>query len=370
MTVLPVDLILDDATIELSFQGNKEITVSVKIDTVEMDEMLAKADYISLHVPSLGKALLGKEEMAKMKDGVRIINCARGGLVDEEALKEALVSGHVRAAALDVFAVEPAKENPLFGTPNFIATPHLGASTLEAQENVAVQVAEQMADFLLSGAVTNALNMPSISAEEAPRLKPFVDLAEKLGAMTGQLLEQPIKGVEFSYLGDVADLNTKPMTAAALSGLLSPMMSEVNMVSAPAIASDRGIEVKESTSDDGANHDNMIKLIIDLGDRTLEVAGTIYGGQPRLINLFGVKMDAAFTPNMFYVRNEDKPGFIGALGSLLGDNKVNIATFFLGRDEKGGRAICLVSVDVPVSDTIESQVRDIDQVQFAKSLSF
>ncbi|MBL4854749.1 MAG: phosphoglycerate dehydrogenase [Robiginitomaculum sp.] len=349
-----------------------ERAVALGVEKVELDDIFTRSDAITLHTPLTDgtRGIISREALAKTKPGLILVNAARGGLVDEVALKEFLESGHIRAAALDVFESEPAKENPLFGTKNFIATPHLGASTLEAQENVAVQVAEQMADFLLSGAVTNALNMPSISAEEAPRLKPFVDLAEKLGALTGQLLEEPIKAVEFCYMGDVADLNTKPMTAAALAGLLSPMMSEVNMVSAPAIAADRGIDVKESTCDDAENQDNLIKLIIELGTRTVEVTGSLYGGEPRLLNLFGVSMDAAFTPNMLYVRNEDKPGFIGALGTLLGDNKVNIATFFLGRDAQGGRAICLVSIDGPVDAKIEDAVRSIDQVKFAKALSF
>jgi len=349
-----------------------ERAIDLGVEKVELEELFKRADAITLHTPLTDgtRGIVSREALAMTKPGLILINAARGGLVDEVALKEFLDSGHIRGAALDVFEIEPALDNPLFGTKNFIATPHLGASTLEAQENVAVQVAEQMADFLLSGAVTNALNMPSISAEEAPRLKPFVDLAEKLGALTGQLLEDPIKGVEFCYMGDVAGLNTKPMTAAALAGLLSPMMSEVNMVSAPAIAADRGIEVKESICDDAENHDNLVKLIIDLGGRTIEVSGTLYGGEPRLQNLFGVKMDAGFTANMLYVRNEDKPGFIGALGGLLGDKNVNIATFFLGRDEQGGRALCLVSVDEHVNGDIEQAVRNIGQVKFAKALSF
>ncbi len=349
-----------------------EKAVALGVEKVELDDIFKRSDAITLHTPLTDgtRGIVNREALAKTKPGLILVNAARGGLVDEVALKEYLDNGHIRAAALDVFESEPAKENPLFGTKHFIATPHLGASTLEAQENVAVQVAEQMADFLLSGAVTNALNMPSISAEEAPRLGPFVDLAEKLGALSGQLLEEPIKAAEFCYMGDVAELNTKPMTAAALSGLLSPMMSEVNMVSAPAIAADRGIDVKESTREDAGNQDNLIKLIIDLGDRTLEVTGSLYGGEPRLLNLFGVAMDAGFAPNMLYVRNADKPGFIGALGTLLGDSKVNIATFSLGRDAQGGRALCLVSVDGPVSAETERAVRNIDQVEFAKSLNF
>lgn len=351
----------------------EERAIQIGVEKVELDDIFTRADAITLHTPLTDgtRGIVSREALAKTKPGLILVNAARGGLVDEDAVKEALESGHLRAAALDVFAVEPAKSNVLFGTKNFIATPHLGASTLEAQENVAVQVAEQMSDYLLTGAVTNALNMPSISAEEAPRLKPFVALAEKLGALTGQLLDAPVKSVEFCYMGDVAALNTKPMTAAALAGLLKPMLSEVNMVSAPAIASDRGIDVKESTVDDADDHENLIKLIIktDGGD-VAEVAGSLYAGEPRLLNLFGVSLDAAFAPSMLYVRNEDKPGFIGALGSLLGQNNVNIATFFLGRSQQGGNAVCLVSVDGPVSPTIQEQVRKIDHVKFVRALHF
>ena len=349
-----------------------ERAVDLGVEKVELEDLFKRADAITLHTPLTDgtRGIVSREALATTKKGLILVNAARGGLVDEAAVKDALESGHLRAAALDVFAVEPAKENPLFGTKNFIATPHLGASTLEAQENVAVQVAEQMADYLLTGAVTNALNMPSISAKEAPRLKPFVDLAEKLGAMTGQLLEEPIEAVEFCYMGDVAELNTKPMTAAALAGLLKPMMNDVNMVSAPAIAAERGLDVKESICEGAENHDNLIKLIIKTSNRTLEVSGSLYGGEPRLLNLFGVSMDAAFSPNMLYVRNEDKPGFIGALGSLLGKSDVNIATFFLGRNKQGGSAICLVSVDGNVPQNIQNEVSAIDQVKFVRALSF
>lgn len=351
----------------------EERAIQIGVEKVELEDVFKRADALTLHTPLTDgtHGIISREALAMTKPGLILVNTARGGLVDEDALKEALESGHVRAAALDVFAVEPAKTNVLFGTKNFIATPHLGASTLEAQENVAVQIAEQMADYLLTGAVTNALNMPSISAEEAPRLKPFVDLAEKLGSLTGQLLEAPIKSVEFCYLGDVAALNTKPMTAAALSGLLKPMIGDVNMVSAPSIAADRGIEIKESTQDDAKDHDNLIKLVLTTeSGETFEIAGSLYVGEPRLLNLFGVALDAAFTPSMLYVRNEDKPGFIGALGTILGQNNVNIATFFLGRALEGGSAVCLVSVDGPVSLNIQDQVRDADHVKFVRALHF
>ncbi len=349
-----------------------ERAVELGVEKVELDDLLSRADAISLHTPLTDstRGIISRKALSKTRRGLILVNAARGGLVDEQALKDALDSGHVGAAALDVFENEPAKDNPLFGTKNFIATPHLGASTVEAQINVAVQIAEQMSDYLLNGAVTNALNMPSISAEDAPRLKPFVNLATKLGALAGQLMEEPIKKIRLLYMGNVAELNTRPMTASALSGLLSPMMSEVNMVSAPFVAEERGIEVIEATTMDADNHDNQIRIILDLGSREVEIAGTIYGGEPRLVDLFGVKMDADFARYMLYVRNDDRPGFIGALGSLLGDNNVNIATFFLGRDEQGGRALCLVSVDEPIGEYIENEVRKITQVQFAKALDF
>lgn len=349
-----------------------ERAVKLGVKKVELDELFTRADAITLHTPLVEstKGIVSKERLASMKKGAIVVNCARGGLVDEEALKEALESGHIRAAALDVFAVEPAKTNPLFGTPNFIATPHLGASTLEAQENVAVQVAEQMADFLLTGAVTNALNMPSISAEEAPRLRPFVDLAEKMGAMMGQLLDAPIKKAEFTYKGEVTKLNTTPMTAAALAGLMKSIMPDVNMVSAPGLAKEAGIEIKDSYIDEAERAESLIRLAVETTERNFVIVGSIYRGIPRIVRLFGVPMDATFAPHMLYVRNEDKPGFIGSLGQILGAGGVNIATFSLGRMDNGeNEAVCLVSVDEPVSDEIKARIEKIDQVKIVNRVS-
>lgn len=348
-----------------------ERAVKLGVEKVELDTLFQRADAITLHTPLVEgtKGIVSRERLGMTKKGVIIVNCARGGLVDEEALKDALDAGHVRAAALDVFAVEPAKTHPLFGTPNFIATPHLGASTLEAQENVAVQVAEQMADYLLTGAVSNALNTPSISAEEAPRLKPFVDLADKLGTMTGQLLHDPITSIELTYKGAVTQLNTKPMTAAALSGLLKAAMPDVNMVSAPVLAKERGLEITESYVDEAERAESLIRLAVTTAKRKFVVVGTIYRGEPRIVRLFGVPMDAAFSPHMIYVRNEDKPGFIGKLGAVLGNNKVNIATFSLGRMDMGDEAVCLVSVDGNVTDTVAQEIRDLDNVKIVDVVS-
>lgn len=349
-----------------------ERALKLGVEKVELDELFKRVDAITLHTPLVEstKGIVSKERLAMTKKGVIIVNCARGGLVDEEALKDALDNGHVRAAALDVFAVEPAKSNPLFGTKNFIATPHLGASTLEAQENVAVQVAEQMADYLLTGAVTNALNMPSISAEEAPRLRPFVDLAEKMGAMMGQLLDSPIESAEFTYKGEVTNLNTTPMTAASLAGLLKSVMPDVNMVSAPGLAKESGIEVKDSFIDEAERAESLIRLAVKTTERNFVIVGSIYRGEPRIVRLFGVPMDAGFAPHMLYVRNEDKPGFIGALGQILGDGGVNIATFSLGRMDNGqNEAVCLVSVDEPVSAEIQDKIKAIHQVKIVNAVS-
>jgi D-3-phosphoglycerate dehydrogenase len=301
---------------------------------------------------------------------VRIINCARGGLVDEEALAAALKSGHVGGAAFDVFTVEPAKENPLFGAPNFIATPHLGASTNEAQENVALQVAEQMSDYLLTGAVTNALNSPSVTAEEAPKLKPYVALAEKLGAFAGQMVDFGIKAIDIAYEGEVAALNVKPLTAAALAGLLRPMLTEVNMVSAPAVAKERGITVSESRQDDSPVYDSLMRITVTTEKGKRIFAGTVVAGAPRIVEVKGMELDAAFSPAMLYVNNLDKPGFIGALGGLLGEAGVNIATFNLGRVTAGEDAVALVGVDQAPGEALLSKIQALPHVKEARALRF
>ncbi|MCA3585998.1 MAG: phosphoglycerate dehydrogenase [Methylocystis sp.] len=350
-----------------------ERAVKIGVEKVELDELLTRADFITLHVPMTEKTknILSREALAKTKNGVRIINCARGGLVDEEALAEALKSGHVAGAAFDVFAEEPASSNALFGLPNVICTPHLGASTNEAQENVALQVAEQMSDYLLRGAITNAVNFPSISAEEAPRVKPFVALAEKLGSFLGQLTESPVRGIRVVYEGKVAELNTKPLTAAAIAGALRPFMPGINMVNAAAIARDKGIKVEETTRDAAEDGESRIKIYVDAEDMSRHAAGTVLSdGVPRITEIREIKIDAAFAPHMIYIRNDDKPGFIGAFGSLLGSAGVNIATFNLGRDKPGGDAICYVAIDSPVGDDLLARIEAIPQVKRARRLAF
>jgi D-3-phosphoglycerate dehydrogenase / 2-oxoglutarate reductase len=350
----------------------EERAVEIGVEKVDLETLLARADIVTLHTPLTDQTrnILSEENISKMKPGAYIVNCARGGLVDEAALKRALDDGRIAGAALDVYVNEPATENPLFGHGKVVATPHLGASTTEAQENVAIQVAEQMAEYLMRGAVSNALNSPSVTAEEAPRLKPFIALAEKLGAFAGQLTENAIKSIEICYEGDVAALNTKPLTAAAVAGVLKPMLMEVNIVSAPVLAKERGISVAETSRDDADAYDSIIRLRIISEKQERTVSGTVFGGEPRIIEIKGVGMEAGFADNMLYTTNDDKPGFIGALGQVLGEAGVNIATFNLGRSAPGEQAIALVAVDDRVSESVLEKLRALPHVQQAKALSF
>ncbi len=349
-----------------------ERAVEIGVEKVELEDLLARADFITLHTPLTDKTrnILSEENLKKTKKGVYIINCARGGLVDEAALRKLIDEGHVAGAAFDVFSAEPAKENPLFGSDKVVATPHLGASTVEAQENVALQVSEQISDYLLTGAVTNALNSPSVSAEEAPRLKPFIALAEKLGAFAGQMVDTGVKAIDIAFEGAVSQLNTKPLTSAALAGILRPMLSEVNMVSAPAVAKDRGITVSESRQEVSPVYESIVRITIttEMGKRSF--AGSVIGGGPRIVEVKGMDLDAAFIPAMLYVNNLDKPGFIGALGALLGEAGVNIATFNLGRRSAGEDAIALVGVDQPASEALLAKVAALPQVKEVRALTF
>jgi len=350
-----------------------ERALNLGVEKVELDELMRRADFITLHTPLTDKTrnIINAESLALTKKSVRLINCARGGLIDEAALFEALKSGRVAGAALDVFATEPAAESPLFGLHNVVCTPHLGASTTEAQENVALQIAEQMSDYLIRGAISNAVNFPSISAEEAPRLKPFVALAEKLGSFAGQLTETGIKQVQVSYEGIVAQMNTRALTSAAIAGLLRPMLQDVNVVSAPIVAKDRGIIVEETRREAEGDYESLITVTIVTDRQTRSVAGTVYAdGRPRLINIKGIRMDAEFGPSMLYVTNQDKPGFVGRFATLLAGAGINIATFHLGRDSAGGNAIALVEIDGTVSPDLLAKVQQIPNVQQVKPLRF
>jgi D-3-phosphoglycerate dehydrogenase len=343
------------------------------LEKVELDELYARADFITLHVPltDTTRNLIDKAAFAKMKKGVRIVNCARGGIIVEEDLRDALDSGQVAGAGLDVFAVEPAKENPLFGRDDVICSPHLGAATTEAQEKVALQVAEQLADYLLTGAVVNALNMPSVTAEEAPKLRPYMALAELLGSFAGQLTETGLKAFKVEFEGHVAELNTRPLMAAALTGLLRPLLDSVNMVSAPVIARERDIRCTEVKRDESANYETLIRLTVTTERMSRSVAGTLFGGaRPRIVEIKDIPVEAEIGPHMLYITNRDKPGVIGDLGRTLGEAKVNIATFHLGRAAEGGDAIALLQVDRAVDKALLDSIASLPNVLQVKALEF
>ncbi len=350
--------------------------IELGVEKVDLDTLLARADLITLHAPltDATRNILSREAIARAKRGVRIINCARGGLLDELALADALRSGHVAGAALDVFETEPATENPLFQFENVVCTPHLGAATAEAQENVALQVAEQMSEFLLTGAVSNAINMPSVSGEEAPRLKPYMELCRLLGGFAGQLTqakESVIRRVTIEYEGLCARLNHRPLTAAALAGLMAPMMEGVNMVNAPVAAREHGIEVSETVHDRPSEYQTLVRVTVEGGEQTRSVAGTLFAGsRPRIVEIKGIRVEADFGRHMLYVTNQDKPGFIGRFGATLAGAGINIATFHLGRAAQGGDAICLVSVDEPVPEDVLAMVRTLPLVMQATALAF
>lgn len=350
-----------------------ERAVEMGVEKADLDTLLAKADFITLHTPLTDQTrnILSKDNIAKCKPGVRIINCARGGLVDEAALKEALDSGQVGGAALDVFATEPAKESPLFGTPNFISTPHLGASTNEAQVNVALQVAEQMADYLVAGGVTNALNMPSLSAEEAPKLKPYMALAENLGSLMGQLAHDNLDKLSIEVEGAAAQLNIKPITGAVLAGLMRRYSDAVNMVNAPYLAKERGMDVREVRHDREGVYHTLVRVTATTSQGERSVAGTLFGNTaPRLVEIFGVGIEADLEGHMLYIVNQDAPGFIGRIGTLLGENGINIGTFHLGRREAGGEAVLLLSVDSAVPQEVLDAACKLPGVKTVKALTF
>ena len=343
------------------------------VTKVELDELFARADFITLHVPATDRTrgMISKEAIASMKKGVRIINCARGGLVDEEALAEALKSGHVAGAAFDVFAVEPATESPLFNLPNVVVTPHLGAATSEAQENVALQVAEQMSDYLLTGAVSNALNMPSVTAKEAKIMAPWLKLAEHLGAFIGQMTEEAMKEIQITYNGSVSQMNLDALNCAAVAGIMKATNPDVNMVSAPIIAKERGVKISTTTQDKSGVFDGYVKLNVITDKRERSIAGTVFSdGKPRFIQIKGINIDAEIGEHMVYTTNHDQPGIIGLLGHTLGTNDVNIANFTLGRSGAGKDAIALLYVDAPLPAAVLKKLTDTGKFQQVKPLHF
>jgi D-3-phosphoglycerate dehydrogenase len=346
---------------------------SLGVEQVELDDLLARADFITLHTPLTVQTrnILSSDSLAKTKKGVRIINCARGGLVDEEALRKALDAGHVAGAAFDVFVTEPATSNVLFGHPHVVCTPHLGASTTEAQEQVALQVAEQMSDFLMRGAIANAVNFPSITAEEAPRLRPYIELAEKLGLFVGQIARAGVDKISVEYEGGVAEQKTKAITAAAVCGLLRPILEGVNLICAPSLAKARGVAIEEVTRDAQGDYESLITLRATTAQGDITAHGTVFhDGKPRIVGVGDIAVEAEFGPSMIYVNNEDKPGFIGRFAGLLGEAGVNIATFALGRDRAGGSAVALVAIDGGVSEATLAAIQSLPGVKRVVAMKF
>ena len=353
----------------LSNQRAKDLGV----EKVDFDNLLSRSDFISLHVPlnEQTEEMINAETLSKSKDGIRIINCARGGLINEADLLESIKNGNVAGAALDVFKNEPTYESELFSLPQVIATPHLGASTSEAQENVAAQIAEQMCDYILLGTVINALNMPSISTEDAPKILPYIQLSRQLGSFLGQIIETGIKAIRIEYEGHLATLNTRPITAILLEGLLSPLLDSVNMVNAPLLARERDIDVTEIFNERIGDYPSLLRITITTDQQTHSIAGTLFtNAKPRIIQVDGINIEAEMAENMLFLVNEDKPGFIGNLGTILGDSGVNIATFHLGRISAGSTAITLIETDQEVSATILEDLLKIPLVKRAKSLRF
>jgi len=352
---------------------SEERARSLGVHKVELEELLARADFITLHVPLTDKTrnILSRESLARTRPGVRIINCARGGLVDEAALADAIRAGHVAGAAFDVFEVEPATESPLFGLPNVVVTPHLGASTIEAQENVALQVAEQMSDYLLTGAVQNALNMPNVTAEEAGVMGPWIRLASHLGSFIGQMTEEPIRAINILYDGRVAEMNVAALNQSVIAGVLKAQNPDVNLVSAPVVAREKGIQISTTRQDKSGAFDAYIKVTMKTDRRERSVAGTCFSdGKPRFIQIKGINIDAEVGRHMLYTTNADVPGIIGLLGMTMGKNGVNIANFTLGRSGVGKDAIAILYLDQAIDPKVVETLESTGMFQQVKALEF
>ncbi len=311
-------------------------------------ELAEQVDILTVHVPLLDatRNMINADILARMKPGAILVNCARGGIVDEEALFDACKSGHLRAAALDVYTREPAHESPLFSLENVSCTPHIGASTSEAQENVAVQVAEQMSDYLLTGVVRNAVNVPAVSEEEYKQLAPYMKLSERLGQLMGQVRKPGYTRVTMHFEGPVSAMNHKPLVNAALQGLLSQSLEDVNAVNAAMLAKDRGIEVCEVSRDASDHFTNLIRLEIEGDAGGGCVSGTMFDGvRPRLVSVDSFEIEIAPAGRMLLLENRDRPGVVAAIGSILAEAGINIGDFRLGRDPGRSSAVSIVSVD-------------------------
>ena len=342
------------------------------VEKVELNDLFKRSDFITLHTPLTEKTknIINKDSFKLMKKGIRIVNCARGGLIDEEALKENLESGHVASAALDVFVNEPPKDSPLLGTKNLIMTPHLGASTTEAQEKVALQVAEQISDYLKTGAITNAVNTFSLTAKEYNSVQPYLKLSEQLGGFAGQLTENAIKRIEIEFEGQVSQINTQPLMQTMICALLKSNFDGVNVINSILVAKNKSIQISEIKHEKACEYQSCVTLTIETDKQTRSVSGTLFGGKPRIVNIKGIKIEAELAKYNLYISNEDKPGFISNLSKILSDNNINIATFNLGRKDSGGEAIALISTDNPIEEKVLDSIKKLPLVIQAKTLTF
>jgi D-3-phosphoglycerate dehydrogenase len=315
--------------------------------------------------------MFNTETLKKLKPGVRLINCARGGIIDEKALAEALMSGHVKGAALDVFETEPpAKDNPLLALPNVIVTPHLGASTEEAQVKVAQELAETLRDFLLTGAVRNAVNLPALDAEQYKELEPYLLLCENLGKFVTQMLGGPIQQLKIEYAGEISQKNTTPLTLAVLKGFLTPILGEkVNVVNAPHLAKERDLKWTETKTNQTADYTSLITLRATSGTSKYSISGTLLAkNSPRIVEIDGLSVDVVPEGTMVIYTNVDKPGVIGYVGTVLGKNSINIAAMQVGRRSSGGEAITVVNVDAVVPEAVLKQIREFQGITLVKSV--
>lgn len=340
---------------------------TLQVELVELPELYRRSDFITLHVPLTEetKKLIGPKAFAQMKTGVRIVNAARGGVVDERALVEAIRAGKVAGAALDVFETEPLPEDsPLRGLPQIILTPHLGAATAEAQEQVGVEIAQSVADALLHGLIRNAVNMPSMDAKTLELVRPYLDLAEKLGRLLSQISPRRVERFRALFSGALADLDTSPVTRAALKGFLETVAGrEVNTVNAPAVAANLGMKVEELKASATVDFAELIELRVHADGGQCSVAGTFYGSRrnPRIVRINDTHVEAVPSGVLFIMENRDRPGVVGYIGTRMGKHKVNIASMSLGRDRRGGRALTVLNLDsMPDEKTIQDILRDKD----------
>jgi D-3-phosphoglycerate dehydrogenase len=352
---------------------NEEKAAEMGIAKGEISDIMKRADFITVHTPLTAetKGLFNAETMKICKKGVVLINCARGGIINEKDLLDALKSGQVGAAALDVFEVEPPVNNPLVGHEKVVCTPHLGASTEEAQENVAVAVAEQIVDYLVHGTIRNAVNFPSIPADQVATLQPYITLAEKIGAFASQIFEGGITGLTIEYLGEAAALNTSSVTIAVIKGLLTPILEEtVNFVNAPFIAKERGIEVKETKSNDSGHFQSLLTLTIKSPKKEISVSGTLFSKKdPWIVRIDNFNVEIVPEGTMLFMHNNDKPGVIGNIGTVMGKNNINIARMHFGREQSGGMAISVVNIDSPVNDKVLDEIRKLPNILDLKVIS-